>query len=139
MLEGYSKKSLVEKLGIKEGFKIVINNPPENYNDLLGKLPKNVRLDNVPEGPADLIHLFTRSKDELEVKFPSIKKELSEDGILWISWPKGSSKLEIDLSENMVREIGLRNGLVDTKVCATDECWSGLKFVYRLRKRTSGL
>jgi len=87
------------------------------------------------KSPLDFIHFFTKLRGELENKFPILKQELSQDGILWISWPKGSSKVETDLNENVVREIGLKNGLVDVKVTNVDQIWSGLKFVYRLKDR----
>jgi len=135
MSAGCSKKSLIEKLGIREGFKIIIINPPEDYNSTLGKLPKGVFVTKTLKGPLDFIHFFTKERDELESEFPILKHQLSPNGVLWISWPKASSRVETDLDENMVREIGLKNGLVDIKICAVDKIWSGLKFVYRLKDR----
>ena len=135
MTTGHSQKSLIEKLGIREGFKIIILNPPDGHDKTLGKLPKSVFVTETLEGPLDFIQFFTRKREELESKFPILKQELSQRGMLWISWPKGSSKLETDLNENIVREIGLKNGLVDVKICAIDETWSGLKFVYKLKNR----
>ena len=135
MSTGYSRKPLIEKLGIREGSRIIILNPPEDYNKTLGKLPKGVFVVETPNGPLDFIQLFTQRKEELESKFPILKKELSQEGALWISWPKGSSKVETDLNENIVREIGLKNGLVDAKISAIDETWSGIKFVFRLKDR----
>lgn len=136
MVVDYSKKTLIEKLGIREGLKIIVINPPENYIRTLGKLPKNVLNLQELKGPSDFIHFFTKEKKELEDKFPILKKELSQNGVLWISWPKGSSKVKTDLNENIVRKIGLKNGVVDVKICAVDETWSGLKFVYRSKDRT---
>jgi hypothetical protein len=135
MTFGYSKKPLMEKLGIREGYKIIILNSPKNYSDALGELPKNVIVTDKLKGPLDFIHFFARKREELETKFPILKHELSQNGILWISWPKISSKIETNLNENLVREIGLKNGLVDVKISAIDEVWSGLKFVYRLKDR----
>ena len=135
MPSGYSKRSLPEKLGIKPGFKMIILNPPSGYDSTLGELPSNLRITKSLRGPLDFIHLFTSRRDELEREFPRLKGELAEDGMLWISWPKGSSKVETDLNEGVVREIGLRHRLVDIKVCAIDEIWAGLKFVYRLSGR----
>jgi hypothetical protein len=136
MAAGYSKKSLAEKLGIKEGFKIIIINPPRDYLNTL-KIPQKVTLTNQLKGPLEFIHFFTKSCKELEVQFPGLRRELLKGGMLWISWPKGSSKVETNLNEGIVREIGLKNGLVDIKVCAVDEVWSGLKFVYRKEDRKS--
>ena len=135
MTVGYSKKSLVEKLGIKEGLKVAILNSPANYNDTLGKLPKNVTVMKTIGERLDFIQFFTKESKELQSKFPNLKRALSQNGILWISWPKSSSKVKTDLNENIVREIGLGNGLVDVKIAAVDEVWSGLKFVYRLKDR----
>jgi len=131
----YSKKPLVEKLGIGEGFKIIIINPPENFHNVLGKLPKGVFVTGTLKGPLDFIHFFTKKRGELESKFPFLKRALSLNGVLWISWPKASSKVETDLNETVVRKIGLKNGLVDVKVSAIDATWSGLQFVYRIKDR----
>lgn len=90
---------------------------------------------NTLKCPLDFIHFLSKKREELETRFPSLKKALSQGGMLWISWPKVSSKVETDLKEDVVREIGLNNQLVDVKICARDETWSGLKFVYRLKDR----
>lgn len=135
MPAGYSKKSLIEKLGIKDGFAIAILGAPENYSATLGKLPSSVRQANKLKGPLDFIQFFASKRTLLEKHFPKLKAALSPSGMLWVSWPKASSGVPTDLSENLVREIGLANGLVDVKVCAVDEVWSGLKFVYRIKDR----
>ena len=135
MPAGYSKTPLVKKLGIKLGFKIHFANPPDNLQSLLGELPEKTTTIVELNGPVDYIHLFTKSKDELQTQFPILKAALAQSGLLWISWPKKASKVTTDLNENIVRDIGLQNGLVDVKVCAVDEIWSGLKFVYRLKDR----
>lgn len=135
MPAGYSKKSLVEKLGIKEGLRVAILNSPTNYNYTLGELPENVAVIKNLGERLDFIQFFTKESKELQSKFPTLKRALSQKGVLWISWPKGSSKVKTDLNENIVREIGLGNGLVDVKIAAVDEIWSGLKFVYRLKDR----
>lgn len=103
MPAGYSKKTLAEKLGIKPGVKMIILDPPRDYHKTLGALPKRVITAKALIGPLDLIHFFTKSKDELENKFPSLKKALSQDSALWISWPKGSSKVDTDLNEERAR------------------------------------
>jgi len=135
MPSGYSKKSLVEKLGIKEGFAIAILGTPSNYAATLGQLPSGVKQVKKLNGPLDFIQFFSSRRSHLEEQFPKLKASLSPSGMLWISWPKGSSGGPTDLTENVVRDIGLANGLVDVKVCAVDETWSGLKFVYRLKDR----
>jgi hypothetical protein len=135
MAAGYSKKSLVEKLGIKDGFTISIVAAPKNYATTLGKLPSGVKQSKKREGPIDFLQFFCSKRSRLEDNFPTLKEALSPSGMLWISWPKASSGVSTDLSESVVREIGLRNGLVDVKVCAVDETWSGLKFVFRVKDR----
>jgi hypothetical protein len=135
MPAGYSKKSLLDKLGIKSGFKIFVSHEPESYWKEVGKLPTSVVASKRLSPSLNFIHYFTTEKSDLKKIFPQFKKNLLSDGILWISWPKGSSKVITDLNDHVVREVGLVNGLVDIKVCAVDEVWSGLKFVYRLKDR----
>jgi hypothetical protein len=135
MLAGYSGTPLVQKLGIKPGFRVFIVGAPEGYTELLGDLPDGVLLASATEGPFDFIQAFVRDRIALEAQFPQWRDALAKTGMLWISWPKGSSKLRGDLNDNVVREIGLDNGLVDVKVIAVDQDWSGLKFVYRLKDR----
>lgn len=135
MAQGSSKKSLAAKLGIKEGARIVLLNPPKQYEKTLGSLPDGVVAVKQLRGQMGFMQYFTTSSKDLEQAFPRLKKHLSSDGMLWISWPKGSSGVDTDLNENVVMEIGLANGLVDVKVAAIDAAWSGLKFVYRLKDR----
>jgi hypothetical protein len=137
MAAGYSKRSLVDKLGIKPNSMVAIINPPDGFESVLGPLPSGVTVSNKPKKELDFIHAFFLSSGHLDRQFPNLKKALSQAGCLWISWPKKAAKLESNLDENVVREIGLKHGLVDIKVCAVDEIWSGLKFVYRLRDRQS--
>jgi len=134
-MAGYSKRSLTEKLGIKDGFRIAILNPPGNYIAMLGALPSGVTVEEKPEKGMDLIHCFVKHKREAASTVLALKDKISPHGALWVSWPKGSSGVKSDLNENVIREIGLKGGLVDVKVCAVDETWSGLKFVYRLKDR----
>jgi hypothetical protein len=132
---GYSKRSLVQKLGLKPDQRIIILNPPPDYNTTLGDLPDDVVISKTLSGPLDFIHYFTKERVDLEQQFPRLKQALAPAGMLWISWPKQASKVKTDVNENVVRDIGLSNGLVDVKVSAIDETWSGLKFVYRLADR----
>ncbi len=134
-MAGYSKKSLVEKLGIKTGQKVYLGNAPQGYENTLGSLPDGVILAKSRRGSYDLIQFFTTERAELESMFPELKESLLPNGSLWISWPKGAAKIKTDVNETVVRKIGLENGLVDVKVCAVDDVWSGLKFVYRLKDR----
>jgi len=134
-MAGYSGTPLVKKLGLKENTIFSALNSPVKYVDLLGHLPRNSKESKTLKHGIDFIHFFTQSKSELAKTFPKLKKALTQDGILWISWPKGTSKIKTDVNENIAREIGLENGLVDVKVCAVDDVWSGLKFVYRLKDR----
>lgn len=135
MPAGYSKRTLVDKLGVKKGARVHIANPPAGYARTLGALPGGAVAVAQLSVPCDFIQYFTSERAKLKAEFPELKKNLAQDGILWVSWPKGSSKKATDLNENVVREIGLAAGLVDVKVCAVDEVWSGLKFVYRLKDR----
>jgi len=134
-MAGYSKRSLVEKLGIKEGHEAYIGNAPANYLKILGPLPAKTVLKKSLQGPVDFIQFFSKERSGLEAEFPRLKKNLAVNGALWVSWPKGASGVKTDLNENIAREIGLKNGMVDIKVCAVDEVWSGLKFVFRLKDR----
>ena len=135
MPAGYSKRTLVEKLGIKPDVKVAILNPPDGYDRTLGPLPGGVVRVASVRGPLDFIQFFTVDRRELEKRFPTRARALRDDGALWISWPKGASGVRTDVNENVVRGVGLENGLVDVKVCAVDEVWSGLKFVRRLKDR----
>ncbi len=135
MPTGYSKRTLVEKLGLKPGARAAFLHAPAGYRKTLGPLPPKVTVTSKLGEGHDFIHFFTREKHDLEGEFPKMKKALAPDGALWISWPKGASGVATDLNENVVRDIALSNGLVDVKVCAVDEIWSGLKLVYRLRDR----
>jgi hypothetical protein len=135
MTAGYSGKPLVQKLGIQPGMRLIILNAPEHYATTLGALPEGVEVAGDLGGLFDFIHFFTASRVTLDSRFPELKTALKPNGMLWVSWPKKASKLPTDLDENLIRDIGLRNGLVDVKVAAIDERWSGLKFVYRVKDR----
>jgi hypothetical protein len=130
-MAGYSKRSLPEKLGIKEGIEISIINPPPGYEQTLSPLPEGVLRAEKLKSSMQFIQFFTKDRIELLKRFPDLMRHLAPKGILWISWPKGSSKVKTDLNENKVRDIGLANGMVDIKVCAVDEIWSGLRFAFR--------
>ena len=135
MTAGYSGTPLVKKLGIKPGSRIFIIGAPDDFEATLGELPGGVLQVDTLAGPLDFIHFFTKERAELEAQFPSLKAALAPDGMLWISWPKKAAKVPTDLDENIIRQIGLAQGLVDVKVAAVDNVWSALKFVYRLEDR----
>ena len=133
-MAGYSGTPLVKKLGIKEGFDILIVNPPAGFEHQL-ELPKDVTVNGKSKKPRDFVLLFAKNQHLLEQEFSRYSAKLTPAGILWISWPKKTSGVQSDLNENIVRDIGLARGMVDIKVCAVDEVWSGLKFVFRLKDR----
>ena len=133
-MAGYSGTPLTKKLGIKPGYKCSVSNAPAAYFDWLSPIPQDTTF--VSKGKnLDFVHIFVKSRKEFEKGFLASKKSMDINGMLWVSWPKRSSKVATDLDENIIRDFGLTNGLVDVKVCAVDEVWSGLKFVYRLEDR----
>ena len=136
-MAGYSARSLTEKLGIRPGTRVIALGAPAEYPSLLAPLPRDVTVQKRLSSPARFVHRFARTRKELAAEFPRLAVALDDDGSLWISWPKGSSGVETDLTENVVRELGLPLGLVDVKVCAVDQNWSGLKFVRRLSNRSN--
>ncbi len=136
MPAGYSGTPLVKKLGIKSGMKIRLLHAPDGYlAETLGELPEGVRVLKARGKEVDVLHLFSTERRLVEAKLEGLKREMATDGCLWLSWPKKASGVETDLDGNVVRELGLEAGLVDVKVCAVDETWSGLKFVYRVEDR----
>jgi hypothetical protein len=134
-MAGYSGKSLVEKLGIKPGTVVTALAAPPAYLSLLQPVPADVTFVNRLGKRTRFVHCFVTRRAELEKQFPILSRSLADDGMVWISWPKKAAKVDTDLTEGVVREVGLRAGLVDVKVCAVDELWSGLKFVRRLGDR----
>jgi hypothetical protein len=131
-MAGYSGTPLAKKLGFKEGFRAALLSAPPGFQRELDPLPNDVRIiaGTLPGG-LDLILLFVQSQQTLRKEFPRLQRQLAENGMLWIAWPKKASGVSTDLSENNVRGIGLDAGLVDVTVCAVNDIWSGLKFVYR--------
>ena len=134
-MAGYSGTPLIRKLGIKPGFRARFVNAPRGFERLLGPLPSDVSVADATRGTFDYIHVFVTRRADLKKRFGSLKKALAADGMLWVSWPKKTSKLAGDLSGDDVRATGLKGGLVDVKVCAVDDDWSALKFVYRREDR----
>ena len=135
MPAGYSQRSLVEKLGIKPGMRIAILHPPRGYRATLGKLPRGVTVTSVLRGVLPFIHFFTADRALLERQLPALLRTLAPDGAVWVSWPKKASGVPTDMTEDVVRAVALPTGLVDIKVAAIDDVWSGLKLVRRLNNR----
>ncbi len=133
-MAGYSKTPLIQKLGIKPGFKVCFLNEPFDYVKNL-HLPVDVEVLTRPKLPMDFIQGFFKDKKTYEKSLPGLKKTLAPSGMIWACWPKAASKVPTDLTESGVRNFGLKSGLVDIKVCAVDEVWSGLKFVIPAAER----
>jgi hypothetical protein len=130
---GYSGTPLVRKLGIKPGSRLQFVSEPKDFAGLLGGLPAGLRF--ASRGALDFAMLFVKSQSDLKKRFGRLRDRLEPDGMLWVSWPKKTSGVATDLTEEVVRTFGLESGLVDVKVCAVDDTWSGLKFVRRLKDR----
>ena len=136
MSAGYSGTPLAKKLGIKAGSRVLLVNAPPNFVDELAPLPENVVFVADADSAVDVIVLFMDREIELRDRFTELAKRLVPSGGLWVAYPKKAAKVPTDLSENNVRDIGLEAGLVDNKVCAIDEIWTGLRFVIRVKDRT---
>jgi len=132
---GYSGTPLAKKLGIKGDFHIDLINAPEYYLSLFTDLPANLYFENDKDSKVDLIHFFTKSQEEYKSIVPQLKTRIKSNGSIWISWPKKSSKVPADITEDIIRNFALQIGLVDIKVCAVDEIWSGLKLVIPVKDR----
>jgi hypothetical protein len=134
-MAGYSQRSLVDKLGIKAGASVLILRAPKGYAATLGPLPDGAKAVKAPKPGLDFIHLFVTQRADFERRFESLQKALAPAGMLWVSWPKKASGVPTDVTEDVVRDVALERGLVDVKVCAVDDTWSGLKLVRRLKDR----
>jgi len=136
-MAGYSSTPLAMKLGIKEGSRIGLVNAPKEFQSGLGKLPGKVEFVRRLTNALDIVLFFVLSERALARDFARLAEKLTTNGMIWIAWPKKSSGVTTDLSFERVQRIGLDAGLVDVKICAIDDTWSGLKFVYRLKDRSS--
>jgi hypothetical protein len=136
-MAGYSATPLAKKLGIKEGHRAAWLGAPPTFARDLGELPEGVEVRKAARAPhtLDLIVFFTKAMTDLTRRLPTVAGTLSYEGGLWIAWPKKSSGVPTDVTESTIRKAGLALGLVDNKVCAIDETWSGLRFVYRVEDR----
>ena len=133
-MAGYSETPLVKKLGIKAGFNIALVNAPVSFFDEL-TLPQGVKVNSRSKRQLDFVLLFVENEKDLRKKFAEYAERLLPAGMIWVAWPKKSSGVTTDLSFNNVQRIGLAAGLVDVKICAVSDVWSGLKFVFRLKDR----
>jgi hypothetical protein len=133
-MAGYSTTPLIRKLGIREGYTVCFINEPGHIHEILS-LPDSINQLNKLVGLCDFIHVFTERCADMQAQIIRCKKHMKQDGMLWVSWPKKSSRIKSDLSENEIRNFALANGLVDVKVCAVDDVWSGLKLVIPLKLR----
>ena len=131
----YSSTPLAKKLGIKEGFIVRLVNEPLYYHDLFTDMPANITFSKSKTAKKNFIHYFTEEAKQLYKDLPSLKEEIVDNGIIWISWPKKASKVPTDITEDTIRDFALQIGLVDIKVCAVDEVWSGLKLVIPVKDR----
>jgi hypothetical protein len=134
-MAGYSGTPLPRKLGIKPESRLALVNAPDGFDETLGELPERVEVRARARGPLDVIVFFTTSCAELRRRFDKLAYALDPGGALWVAWPKGSSGVQTDLTENVVRDVALPKGLVDNKVCAIDDTWSGLRLVIRKENR----
>ena len=135
MTAGYSGTPLAKKLGFKPGLRVAAVGAPAHYAKLLAPLPAGVDIAGRVGKTTDVVHLFTVSKAELAKNLAAWRKLLPPDAAIWVSWPKKASKVSTDITEDTIRAVALPMGLVDIKVCAVDETWSGLKLVLRKELR----
>ena|SRR5258708_26536264 len=134
-MAGYSGTPLLKKLGIKPGFKMMVVHAPPNYAKLLGKLPDGTRMTSSLKEPLDFIHFFTKNRQEYEKRLPELRRAILPNGMIWVSWPKAASQVPTDVTESVIRRYALKTGLVDIKVCAVNDTWSGLKLVIPVKDR----
>ena len=133
---GYSGTALARKLGITEGARVALLGAPEGFDDELAPLPEGVTVLRRLAAGIDVAVLFVTERRELERRFPAVAKAVFPAGGFWVAWPKRASKVPTDLTEDVLREVGLPQGLVDNKVCAVTDIWSGLRFVWRKENRS---
>lgn len=135
MTAGYSETPLLKKLGIKENARVALVNAPEDFLRELGGLPEGAKLVSAAQGRVEFILLFVENRAELVKRLGQLRPKLSQSGMIWVAWPKKSSGLKTELTFAVVQEAGLAAGIVDTKICAINDVWSGLKFVIRVKDR----
>ena len=134
-MAGYSGTPLPQKLGIKPGLTVVTINAPTNYRRLLSTIPEDVTFSDRLKPDSSFVHIFIKKRSELEKRLSSLREKVADTGTVWVSWPKKSSGVPTDVTEDVVRAVVLPLGFVDVKVCAIDETWSGLKLMVRRTNR----
>ena len=134
-MAGYSGTPLAKKLGLKEGSRVRPRHAPDNYLDLLTPRPPTATISPRLKKNLDIAHIFSCSKGKLSAELPPLMREIRPNGMIWVSWPKKASGVKTDITEDTIRDIALPLGLVDVKVCAVDDIWSGLKLVIRKELR----
>jgi hypothetical protein len=134
-MAGYSGTPLPQKLGIKPGLTVITLNAPKNYRRLLGSIPEGVIFSDRLKPDSNFVHVFTKKRSELTKRLSILREKIADTGTIWVSWPKKSSGVPTDVTEDVVRAVALPLGLVDVKVCAIDETWSGLKLMVRKENR----
>jgi len=136
-MAGYSGTPLPQKLGIKPGSIVVTIDAPDNYRKLLGQIPSGVNFATRPVGNTTFVHLFVKERRTLAIQLQLLRKKIPDAAVVWVSWPKKSSGVATDVTEDVIRAVALPLGFVDIKVCAVDETWSGLKLMIRRENRKS--
>ena len=134
MTSGYSGTPLPQKLGIKPASRLLLLGAPEDFDETFGALPEGVTVRTAARGTADVVLLFTKQRALLEARIDALGAAIFPDGAIWVAWPKKTSKVPTDMTEDVVREVCLSRGLVDNKVCAIDDTWSGLRVVHRVER-----
>jgi hypothetical protein len=134
-MAGYSGTPLAKKLGFKTGLRVHLIDAPDHYLQLVDPLPDDVSFVPTLRSKVDLIHLFTTAAEDLAEKLIACRRRIVENGVIWVSWPKKAAKVPTDVTEDVIRTLALPLGLVDVKVCAVDDTWSGLKLVIRVDER----
>ena len=135
MCPGYSNTPLAKKLGIREGAEIVLSSPPPDFLEIVAPLPRGVKIAPRLSSQTDLVHVFATRRGDLSKTLKSYRTRIRPDAVVWVSWPKESSRVATDITENVIREVALPLGFVDIKVCAVTDVWSGLKLVIRKQLR----
>ena len=132
---GYSGTPLAKKLGIAEGSRLVVRHAPDDYARMVAPVPPGTTFGKIVSKNTDVVHVFSDRKAQLRAELAALRKAIRSDAVVWISWPKKTSRVPTDVTEDTIRELALPLGFVDVKVCAVSDVWSGLKLVIRRELR----